>query len=287
MNWRIIPIFTIFLLLAGLGRSQETYPIKLDFPEKAGNKYHLRAHGSGRQQMVMSVGTKTNGRTNLISIDLEGTIEVLQVDERGLEKKLSCAIEKCVADLGSGKTELFKKGDVIVATAVNRKKSYTLNNAEVGREASSALEIVLSIHTSDLDDDDVFGTSTPRKVGETWPINSDAAVKDLNSSGAPFQIKQLKGQSRLRGIKTFGGRQCLDIGGTVTSTELDLPPRPGLKLTEGLIEVAYDGLFPVGGQRLKETESIKARVTMEMETPNGTATNQVAFDQSAEKEFTR
>ena len=175
---KCIPLLILWIMTAAIGRSEETYAIKLSHPAKVGERYHVRIHGSNTEQMLVSLGRKTNARSNTVIVELEGEIKVLETDQRGHRTKYACTVGTCVTDTGRGKMKLFEKGDVIVTSAVNGKKDFSLNETNVSREAAAALGIVLSVYTGGHDDDDIFGTKEPKRIGDAWAINSKAAIQN-------------------------------------------------------------------------------------------------------------
>jgi len=278
-------VLTAGALLGGAAHGQETYPIKLNFPSKVGDKYHLRAQGSSREETVTSLGARTKNATNATTVELEANIEVLEVDPGGHEKRIACTVETCTVGIGGPTRAPFEKGDVLIVSAQDRKQIFLLNSKEVSRETEAALRIVLTTHTTTVDDDDIFGSRTPRKIGESWPINSKAAIADLNERGNPFVPRSLEGQTILRGVKSVNGKSCLDISGTMKARDIDMPARPGVKLIQATMEASFDGLFPVGQSRIRESMSAKAAMKMEAQTPNGTITSQLMAQQTAVREL--
>ena len=288
MNWRVIriPLILVGLLIASVGRGDDTYPIKLDFPQTVGQKYHLHAHGTSKQQAVTTFKEKATTRTNTLTIDLRAEIEVLEVDAKGLEKKISCTVEKCVMDTGKGKTNLFDEGDVVVAEVVDHKNAYSMSDVEVSREAATALGMVLEAHTSNFTDDDIFGTKEAKKVGETWSINAALALADLNETNSPFVMKNMQGQGQLVGVKPVGGEKCIEIAAAI-SADIDMQPEPGTKLKESEMKARFGGLFLPSGQRVKEWVSMKSTMKMETKNSKGTASKEVVMERVVEKEFSK
>jgi len=49
-----------------------------------------------------------------------------------------------------------------------------------------------------VDDDDMFGTSTPKKIGESWPVGVDAMQKPLKEIGAHIIFWKIRAAGQLR-----------------------------------------------------------------------------------------
>jgi hypothetical protein len=234
-------LIPVLLSVANLGAgADEKYLIKLEYPSKTGQKYHLRAHGYNKEQSVITTSGKTNTQAKEIVIELDGEIEVLDVDSKGHERKIACTVEKCIAGNGREKKPLFKKGDVFVLQDENGRKTFFQEGVEVALQAAAALHIVLSIHKAATDDDDIFGTKDLKKIGESWPINPSAAMAEFKTPGTPFVPRDLEGSTRLAGVSTLKGERYLDISSTMKAG-IEPPSRPGIKVRDAMMELQCSG----------------------------------------------
>lgn len=251
-------------LTLAIAQAQETYKIKFDYPSKVGDKYQLKANSSLRIEMASGQGENKQTRGTSFKVDMNGEIEVLEVSDKGLETKIACKMESCSVSSAAGRKGIFKRGDVVIAKAANGKCTYTVKGAEVSAEAAQALDSLFSLHSSDKGEDDIFGTDTPKRVGERWPIKAKDAMSGLFDSGSTFHPKKMQGECQLLSIREVDGQPCLNITATIKVNDFGSSLLPtGAKFKDTSIEGRFGGLFLVNGPRVQETESLKAKFKFE------------------------
>jgi len=225
----------------------KAYPIKLERPVKVGTRYRVSAVGNEQSnQTIKANGQVVQQQKESRRVELIGVTEVLKVDEKGRELKKSITIEKFVVTKDGQAGEPLCKGAVVIAETQGENTAFSLKDGELDSEAQAALNLVLDTHTSsDLDDDEVMGSKTPRRVGETWPVNTKPIVKMLNKvvTVAP---EDLAGKVKLVGVVHVNGVPCLNIASSVTCTRFKIPGAPGLTLQKGsAISMSMDATYPV------------------------------------------
>jgi hypothetical protein len=124
----------------------------------------------------------------------------------------------------------------------------------VAPELADALSMVLSAHASDVTDDQVFGSATPRRVGEQWPMADAVAEQDLARSA--HINADLSGSTRLVETTRVAGTPCLVLEGTMTGRLSGLPNLPPTaSFDSGFLEATQRGAFPSDGTSHPPTSS--------------------------------
>jgi len=234
----------------------KAYEVRLHRPFKVGMKYSLTADGALVRQVTIKRGdVKTNQPDDGFGVRLEGTVEVLALDQIGEEAKISCTVEKCARITSEGEAVLVPKGKVFIAEGKGKDTKFSLKDGgEMPKEASEALELVISLDTNDtLTDDDLLGTKDKKKVGETWKVSSENVAKDSERVGVTVKPQDVEGSFRLDGIEKVGAIECLKLSGNLKVKHLltkadeneddGLPE--GFVVEGGSMEAKYAGLFPV------------------------------------------
>ena len=235
---------------------EKAYEIKLARPIKVGTKYAMTADGALVRQVTLKRGPVTQKQPeDGFGIHLEGTVEVLALDEIGEEAKVSIAIDKCTRITSEGETDLIPKGKVLVAEGKGKDTKFSLQEGgELDEGATEALELVISLDTNDkLTDDDLLGTKDRKKVGESWPVTPENVSKDSERVGVIVKPGDVEGSFRLDGLEKKDGVECLKLSGNLNVKNLltkaaenedDRLPE-GFVVEGGSMEAKYTGLFPV------------------------------------------
>lgn len=223
-----------------LGFSQ-TYPVKLNRPVKVGTEFRIVAHGD--DEITMKMENKT-AESSKITVDLEANVKVLEVDEKGHATKAAYTVEKCVRKSGGNETELLAKDRVIIVDSENGHKNLSSERGELAREARQALDLVTSIHSEKSDDDAVFGTTEEKRIGDTWPINVEAAMPDMESK---FRISRndLSGETKLVAEKNINGIKCLEFATKIKAKNIHPSVPRGAKISDAELSASYRSVVPV------------------------------------------
>ena len=234
----------------------KAYEIKLARPVKVGMKYALTTDGALVRETTIKRGAVTQKQPeDGYGVHLEGTVEVLALDDVGEEAKVSIAVDKCTRITSEGETELVARGKVLVAEGQGKDTKLTLKDGgELTKEATDALELVLSLDTNDkLTDDDLLGTKGRKKVGESWPVTSENVAKDSERVGVVVKPGDVEGSFRVDAVEKKDGIECLRLSGNLKVKNLvtraddneddGLPE--GFVVEGGSMEAKYSGLFPV------------------------------------------
>jgi hypothetical protein len=256
------------LASAALGRAQE-YKIALDRPQKVGQRYTIHATGHTRQAAVINIpGAGPQNHGEEFTIDLDGTMKVLAVDEKsGQATKVECTVAKCLKD----HKPLVDAGTVLTAESKGGKTVFAKDGAELDAATSDALSVIIETHQPGApSNDQTFGTDRPQKVGATWPINANAAAASAAQSGITIAPDKIKGEGKLVAVKEVDGKQALQVEATMNVADLSLPQQ---KVDSGSVAATFGGLFPTDPAAfpLRSYQTMKMHITMTVAGPNGQA----------------
>jgi hypothetical protein len=159
---------------------------------------------------------------------------------------------------------LLPEGGIVDVHLVNGLTVYELDNKPVDQEMARMLASMVSLHVSNQGDDDMFGTTSPKAVGESWAINTDsvkALLKEIKAQGGAQEISGTGTLERLEGNHLF-----VRSGITVHDVLL---PMAGAVAEGGEIGVDYWGRIPL--QPTDPTREVSGRMYMAV---NGNGTSQ-------------
>ena len=234
----------------------KAYEIKFARPIKVGLKYHITTDGALVRETTLKRGAITQKQPDDgFGVHLEGTVEVLALDQIGEEAKVSVAVDKCTRITSQGETELIAKGKTLVAEGKGKDTKFSLpDGGELTKEATDALELVIALDTNDtLTDDDLLGTREKKKVGQDWPVTAENVAKDSERVGVVVKPEDVEGSFRIDGVEKQGDVECLKLSGNLKVKKLltkaddnedDRLPE-GFVVEGGSMEAKYSGLFPV------------------------------------------
>ncbi|MEX0701063.1 MAG: hypothetical protein WD069_03120 [Planctomycetales bacterium] len=248
-----LPICAAFVLswihATQLTASADQYEIRLDRPERVGNKYavSLRAETrgvirpvAGERPLPESLKSleKTPWQTGL-ELELDASVEVLKVDGAGRVLKQALTVERWLLDDQDNGEGFDPQSKVIVAETIDGETRFTLDGRPVGEYYSEILRIVVATHTGGRTLDATYGTTKRRKIGESWTMKADADF-----------IERLVGKDRLP-----SGISLSDVGpsATVKLTKMERNGAAGFQVDSSFHRT---GIF-AGGPPVEEGASIE------------------------------
>src|SRR5262249_15958392 len=96
---------------------------------------------------------------------------------------------------------------------------------EPSPEQKSNLSGVMTLHKSDrMRDSAMFGGTKPRKVGDSWPVDPDAAAKIYKDNQLDVRPKHITGTVKLVDVETYNGRECLHVAVDVQIADFRVLP---------------------------------------------------------------
>ena len=220
---------TLFALLvsASAVSAADDYVIRLTRPSKVGDRLRIDAKGSRREQERITVGDQVQKDEKDMSVHLVAAATILAVDSKADATKIEYLIESC-QKTASGKTEeVLPAGRKVVAESNTEGETvFTVDGDPALEDISKALGVVISAHTPGTpSDDEIFGTSERKHVGDTWSIHTETTAAYLSKTGLKVSPENLKGTVSLDAVKTVGAVKALALTAHLSAKGmvLDLP----------------------------------------------------------------
>ncbi len=163
------------------------HPVALHRRAEVGQSSRETGVQTRRQYQRVLVGSRVvREETNESTLDFDISSVVLAVTEGGHAQLIEATIHRAHLRTNNGTSEVVPSGTVVRISRVPSSNSGegTITGVDftVSEEAADILDRVLSMSYSEhATDDVVFGSQTPRTIGETWPANHTKALQMLGS----------------------------------------------------------------------------------------------------------
>jgi hypothetical protein len=197
-------------------------------------------------------------RDDLTQVRFVAEERVVAIGSTGKPTTVQYTIEAFEVTEGGAPTTALPAGTVLTverATQPGADPRMHVNGRDVAPEVAAALGIVVSRRSSDTSDDDVFGSTTPRRVGERWGINAALAQREMAASGAPEM--RLRGDVRATELSTVDSLPCIVLTATMRGQLAGIPSLPPTAtFRAGTMEATMSGAFPLDGTSRPPTGSV-------------------------------
>jgi len=243
----------------------DDYEIRMSRPAKVGDAYELVASASSSEQVTFSTQGRLMGADkSFIAAKLECTVTVLQVDELDREKKVKLLVSKATMSTSKDgeQKEALPKGTQVVAQPGDGQEEYLIDGRVVPDEIAEMLGLFITFPTSQVTDDDVFGTKDRKRVGDSWAVNSIKAANDLAAEGLKVDPEDFEGSTTIEKAVVVDGIPCLTLSSKMELSKVEPPLPPEMTLEKSSMSAAYSGNFPVDTSLRRLSE--KTNMTMEI-----------------------
>jgi hypothetical protein len=238
---RLIPSVVVGSLIP-LSVLAQTYPIRLDPHEKAGQTYHLEATTTDSTTAEATVsGQLIKKAEESFIAELSANVTIEEASSSGWATRKRFTVLSSKITRGGNTGPILPSGTEVIASIQNGQTVYEVNQKMVDEEVAGALRSVIGLHQASVADDDMYGTPTPKKVGESWPVSVDANKKLLKEIGAQGGTQQITGTGTLEKVEN----NHAFVRSSVNVRDVLLPIRPELTTESGEIETELWGRFPL------------------------------------------
>ncbi|MCD6049321.1 MAG: hypothetical protein K0Q55_724, partial [Verrucomicrobia bacterium] len=168
--------------------------------------------------------------------------------------------------------EILPAGTSITAGLKDGKSTYQIKGEEAAQEVAVGLKTFVSVNDPNKpNDDDISGTKDKKKVGDTWPLNTEMAVKNFALNNLQLKKEDVSGVSKLEGVVTEGDQKLLKISSKIDIKNVAPPLPPGMEVKKSTIQAEFSGLFPLNpaGPRVQSAESMKMDLKAQGKMPDG------------------
>src|SRR5437868_8859425 len=146
MRFYTIALSILFCSVA-LAADKE-YEIKIHRPDKAGMKFDVAITSALKRETTTTIeGRATRDPEEVFAVELKATAEIVEVDEKGRDLKVTYVIEKCVKAAGEKDEEVLPKGKVFTASIGpdGKQTVYTAADGKLTDEQTQALDLVADL----------------------------------------------------------------------------------------------------------------------------------------------
>lgn len=228
--------------------SRERHAIRLERPRAVGSRYRVEVSGEKTMRMEQR-GTAAPVRDERMVVRMVAVERIVTVNATGEPIDSEFTIESFEVERGGTRVTALAQGTAVLlerATSPDAQARITVGGAPVASEVAEALAVVVSRKVSGVSDDEVFGSTTPRRVGERWNINSQVAERELAASG--LSDVRLRGEVRALELTTVDSLPCLVLSASMTGRLSSIPNMPSIAtFVSGTVETTHRGAFPTDG----------------------------------------
>jgi hypothetical protein len=172
---------------------------------------------------------------------------VLELGPDGELVKEALTINNCRVRRDGATRQLFPRGTVVVAAIENGRRVFRVNGQPVDDNVQQVLNMISAIGTSHdaMSDEVIFGTAQQRKVGDTWSVNSAAAIQPMREeTNLRASEQDTHGVVTIEKKTTCGNEDCLIISGRL-DVDLITVDSDEVKLDSGEAHFRISGAFPL------------------------------------------
>lgn len=240
-----------------------------------GDTFGISMDGATRTRTVVTVdGQQVSGEEKQFAVHMVADVVIQEVNARGKATRSQYTMTELTTG-GDDPQEILPAGSVVIVTAVEGagRGTITLVGGELTEEQNEQLELVMTTHLFEHGDDDVFGSTEPHEIGDSWPVNAEIAAHDLSQiPNMTFAAANISGSTTLAGVEDVDGVPCQIVQAAIVARDFelgDLPP--GSVVQRGGIEMRMAAALPVegSGQRLRSEEAMAMQMVVQIPTEDG------------------
>src|SRR5262245_49629610 len=245
MKRAALVLLTLLASAAALPAADD-YVVRFTRPSKVGDRVRLDAKGTTREQERITVGDQAQTDDKDLSVHLVAEATILAIDSRADATRIEYLIESC-QKTSAGKTEdVLAAGRRVVAESDAQGNTvFTVDGDPALEDIAKALGVVIAAHTPGApQDDEIFGTTERRKVGDTWSINTPTMSMFLSKSGLKVAPENLRGTVSLDGVRTVGGIKALALTAHLSADRMALDLPDFVQIEKSSMTGEYSALLP-------------------------------------------
>jgi hypothetical protein len=149
------------------------------------------------------------------------------LNKRGRPSRTSYTIERFNA-ASKDKTEaLLSPGQVVIAETKDGRRTFSLKDGELNRDAQIVLGLILGLSDSKYNEDELFGTKNAKGTNSSWEANSAVLADEFKAAKLKLTKDDIKNSFKIIG----------EI--SLTNTVPPLPSSMKVKASTGTITYAW------------------------------------------------
>lgn len=268
---RTIGVMTAVCLLFAATGYAEDYQVRLERPSKAGDVLQLVAKaGETETHRFFEDDKVVQEKTSALKVQLEAEVKILAVDKKGRMTRLALTIRKFSGSVDGKAVEPLAAGSVVIATSGAKKTAFQLKDGKFPEDVERLLGLIIALQKDSddsADDDDLFGTSARKKVGDKWPINKAAMIKFMKEGEVTIKEGDISGTVGITELRKVDGVPCLHIEAQFSAANFTPPLPEGAKLLSVKMTSRMIGDYPVDVKIPRLRIGLTLNVAMEMQMP--------------------
>lgn len=247
--------------------SSAPLPILLHRARTVGQRSHVVIESTGEQTTQVRLGRRVVQDVHTVRhVTLEADVTVRSVAPNGKPLDERYVVTRLVQTVdGGAEASVLPAGTVIdVHRVVDGEGTILIAGAAPSEEAAPALDLVLSDSASSETDDQTFGSTTPRRVGESW--DADGARLSSSLRRETNIEATLGGRATLTSAERVDGADCAVVDVRIAGTLTALPDMPaGAIIRNGTIGVTLHGAFPTDATRTPPDTTMGMNMTVDVD----------------------
>ena len=206
-----------------------TYPVEMSPAAIVGERSYERSEVQFSQDAVVRVdGTQVGHKGTKRTVRIEGLSQVNEVSPTGVALVMTFTVASATLEDDGGISDLVASGDVLTVRRKGPAPRIESSSGSLSASVLSALELVFTTNDPGLSNDEVFGTKQRRAIGDTWPVNSAAAAREMSTAGKmSVEARNVSGSTTLVAVEPCGKqRQCMTLHAEMAIDGFELPGLP-------------------------------------------------------------
>jgi hypothetical protein len=259
----------------GAGSKNEPVAIKFRVPFKVGDTYEFNVTSDSSAKNITGKGDSQNNK-----VTAQGTAKVLVVDKTGRDTRTELTFSKLTLNKGFGDTNPLAANTAVVREALGKGVvNYTTKGGGLlSADAQLALMEVFGKGGAEenFDDDEVFGTTGKKAVGDTWPIKKGPLVRSFNQgAGGILQVREenVSGTVKFSSVTQEGAASYLNFDIAITINQVGTPVNVGgVQQTVNIaltMDVSYRMPADYSTGFVRQTQKLDMRVDTTAQGPAG------------------
>lgn len=226
---------------------------------KVGDRYGISGTGQSQQVVAMTMnGQQMPEKRDGMEASLTADAQVLEITPKGREKRTSLTLTKSTRTLQGMTADLLPVGTVVLAERVGPKTQFTVDGKPVAPDVAKALDLFITMGSDEsASDDTIFGTSERKQVGDSWPVNTKAAVADFAEKGKmKLNEESFSGKTTLVEVVKTAVGDGLRLAATIEFSDVTMDLPPGMTIDKSRFSAQMTGIFPLDTTKRALTKSM-------------------------------
>ncbi len=242
-------LFGICVLLAAVGADARDYQMVLERPERVGDRYQVDITGKVFHEVVNETGDKGVKREFTdMALKLKAEVSVRRIDKQKRPSACQMTVSSCTATFVANTTNTLTlpEGSILYSSYVEGVRHMTIDGVTPKTpQLFQLMDFAFSLANGELTDDDVAGTKTRKKTGDSWSIDTTAFADSLETDDMDVSRSGSSGTVKLGRVGVSGGVNSMRVSGDMTVKKLKPKMARHMKVKKSLATFSFARIYPV------------------------------------------